>query len=266
MIRKIISRFRVYSAELLYCLHAGVRLKDKLVLCVETVWFHLHHNRPGLTLEARVKIGGLRPLLRMRRYGGDTFIFHEVLRCGVYDFPESKLAERPQVLVDLGANIGLATLSIVSRFPDVRAVCVEPHPENAQLLRHNLRCLGDRATVIEAAVSDHSGHLDLAVAAEHYNASVVRGSSEVVRVRALTVEEVMSEAGISFIDVLKMDIEGAELALLEGRPQWLEKVRLILAELHGPRQREMIGWISEAGFEVQCDGCQVIAWRKSNSL
>ncbi|MES2597870.1 MAG: FkbM family methyltransferase [Verrucomicrobiota bacterium] len=262
MIQKIASRLGVYLSEFAHCLRIGVTLRDKLLLLRETVWFHLHHNRPGLVLEARVKIGKLHPLLRMRRYGGDTFIFHEVLRCGVYDFPESRLGAKPQVVVDLGANIGLATLSIVSRFPGARAVCVEPHPENAQLLRHNLQCLGDRAMVIEAAVSDHSGYMDLAMAAEHYNASLVRGGSEIVRVKALTMEEVMSEAGITTIDVLKMDIEGAELALLENRPQWLEKVRLILAELHGPRQKEMIGWISEAGFEVRCDGSQITAWRK----
>jgi FkbM family methyltransferase len=261
VIKKIFFRLFVYLAEFAFCLRAGDALRDKLVLLHETAWFHARHNRPGQTLLARIKIRSLRPLLKMRRYGGDTFIFHEVLRCGVYEFPEDLLRDEARVIVDLGANIGITALSLAARFPQARLVCVEPLPENADLLKHNMRCLETRAVVIEAAVSDRSGFIDLAIAEEHYNASLVRSSGKVLRVQAVTMDEIMNQTGITSIDVLKMDIEGAELMILEGRPRWLDRVKVLLAELHGPRQDEMCRWITEAGFQMKRDGCQITAWR-----
>lgn len=260
---KLLTRPAVYLAEMIFCVRVGVSLKDKLALLCETVWFHLQHNRPGKMIEASVEVGALRPRLKLRRYGGDIFIFHEVLRCAVYSFPVDRLPAGARVIVDLGANIGLAALSLKARHPQARVVCVEPHPENAQLLRHNLQCLGDSVTILEAAVSNCTGAIQLALATEHYNASLVRtGGKEKVTVNALPMEEIMRRTGIDTIDVLKMDIEGAELLILEGRPAWLHKVRVLLAELHGPRQEEMRTWLREAGFQVESDGSQITAWRQ----
>lgn len=261
MIAKVTSRARIYLEELIFCFHVGVSLRDKLALMLESAWFHLHHNRAGKMLEAQVKVGGLQPSLRMRRYGGDIFIFHEVLRCGVYDFPCDVLNAEPKVVVDLGANIGLSALQLASRFPGARLVCVEPHPENAQLLRHNLACLGDRARVVEVAVADRAGKIGLSLEAEHYNASLVRDGTEVVEVAALTMNDVMQISGITEIDLLKMDIEGAEYLILKSRPEWLSHVTLLLAELHGPHQSEMISWLRDSGFRVKADGSQITAWR-----
>lgn len=260
-VTKLLTRPLTYFGELGFCLRAGATWQDKLTLAVETIWFHLEHNRLGKVFETTVKIGDLRPRLRMRRYGGDIFIFHEVLGSAVYSFPEKRLPGG-LVIVDLGANIGLTALSLKARYPQARVVCVEPHPENAALLRHNLQCLGDSATILEAAVSATNGTIQLMLATEHYNASVVRAGAEAVAVSALTMEEIMRCAGISTIDILKMDIEGAELSILERRPAWLQKVRVLLAELHGPRQDEMQAWLREMGFQVECEGSQLKAWRQ----
>lgn len=257
----LFQRLSVYLAEFWFCLCSGDTLRDKMVLLIETASFHVRHHRPGRMIEAVVRIGSLRPSLRLRSYGGDMFIFHEVLRCRVYDFPSEKLPQAPRVILDLGANIGLTTLTLAARFPDAHIVCVEPHPENARLLRHNLRCLEGRVTIIEAAVSDRSGMLELALDVEHYNASLVRQSERSVRVEVLTPEDVLRRAGVEAADLVKMDIEGTEHQLLVGKPAWLKPVQVLLAELHGPHQKEMIGWLEDDGFHLQVDGGQVLAWR-----
>jgi FkbM family methyltransferase len=257
----IFSRLWVYLAEFVFCVRVGVGLRDKWILLVETAWFHLHHNRPGRTLTARVRIGPLHPRIKMRRFGGDIFIFHEVLRCGVYDFPSRILTQEPKVIVDLGANIGLTSLTLAARFPTASLVCVEPHPENAELLRHNLQALGDRATLIEAAVAEKEGSIRLALDTEHYNASLVRSTAHTVEVNALTMESLMMQVGLSEIDLLKMDIEGAEYLILKNRPAWLQRVQVLLAEFHGAHQAEMIQWLRESGFQLEIDGSQITAWR-----
>jgi len=258
---KAFSRAKVYSAECLFCWKVGLTLRDKLTLLIETVWFHLQHNRPGRVLHAQIQLGPLQPLLWLRRYGGDIFIFHEVLGLGVYDFPADRLKASPKVIVDLGANIGLTTLALAARFPKAQFLCVEPHPENAELLRHNLVCLGDRAQVIEAAVADATGSLQLTIATEHYNASLLHQGIGTQEVAALTVPDLLSQAKIQQMDLLKMDIEGAEFLILKNQPAWLQPVQLLLAELHGPHQAEMVQWLREAGFEINLEGSQITAWR-----
>jgi FkbM family methyltransferase len=258
---KIIQRPLCYLAELGFCLRVGCGLRAKLALMAETLTFHLKHNRLGGRIQAQVRIGSLRPHLMMRTYGGDIFIFHEVLKEKVYQINASRLSAPPQVIVDLGANIGLTTLLLAAQFPEARFICVEPHPENVELLRHNLRCLGDRAQIIHAGIADKPGTMQLSLAAEHYNASLVRGGDEGIEVRTITMDDLFREAGIDRIDLLKMDIEGAEALILPGRPRWLCEVDVLLAELHGKDQDKLVGYILDAGFQIDLEGSQVSAWR-----
>lgn len=258
---KYLQRPLCYLAEFRFCLRIGKSWRDKLSLLQETALFHLRHNRPGGEVEATVHLTTLAPRLRLRTYGGDIFILHEVLNAQVYQLRPEWLKTAPQVIVDLGANIGLTALMLADQFPEARVICVEPHPENVLLLRHNLQCLGSRATIIQAAVADQPGTMRLALATEHYNASLVRDSEEGVEVRTLTVDDLCQEADIDKIDILKMDIEGAEKLILAGQPAWLSKVDVLLAELHGSHQDEMVRDIENAGLHVQLKGSQVSAWR-----
>ena len=45
--------------------------------------------------------------------------------------------------------------------------------------------------------------------------------------------DVLTAEGVNHVDVMKVDIEGAEKMLLTGSPDWLQKVDLMLIELHG---------------------------------
>lgn len=228
---KVFNRLRRYLKEVGYALRVGVTLKDKFALAFWTLAFHARLGG-GQTMEAAVRIGGLTPRLRLRVGGGDLFILYEILMDGVYNVPVARLLGEPKIIVDLGANVGIAALAMAAQFPKARVVCVEPHPETAALLRYNLACLGDRANAIEAAVSGEPGIIRLNLATEHYNASVVLNSANGVNVRAMTIEQVMVETGICQIDILKMDIEGAEKLILPAQPHWLQSVGFLTVELH----------------------------------
>lgn len=257
----VLQRLGSYLKEALFCFKAGDGVADKWRLLVATFDFHLHKDSTRV-YEARIKLGPLRPLIRLRGGGGDMFIFHEVLGDEVYDLPPGALEGPPQTIVDLGANIGMSTLLFASRFPQARIVCVEPHPDSAKLLRFNTASLGDRVTVVEAAIASEPGTLRLALANEHYNASQVRRSDRSVEVQAVTMDQVITQAAMPHIDLLKMDIEGAERLILSAMPAWLRSVGLILGELHDYSFTDMQRDVGFAGLIVAGKGdSQVVASR-----
>jgi len=253
----LIHKTYVYLKECIFCLQAGVRPVDKINLALKTLAFHLNkrNQRQPRLIEACVKIGRLAPRLRMRDVGGDMFIFHEVLTYGVYQVQPKWLQRRPETIVDLGANIGLTSLFMASQYSSAKIVAVEPHPESAALLRHNLGCLGQRARVWEAAVSDHTGEARLNLANEAYNASLLRESARHVQVRAVSMNEILGKEQISRIDILKIDIEGAERNLLAHSPVWLKKVGFMMIEMHeGYGFPELTRDLEPAGLAVHRQG------------
>lgn len=137
-------------------------------------------------------------------------------------------------ILDLGANIGTATVYLSRLFPQAEIACVEPSPYNTPLLKRAVALNGIRARVFEAAVGAESGTVNLNIAAHPECNSVypVEGSSKTVQVPALSVPEIMSEMGWDTIDVLKLDIEGAEKDVLRRNNSWLSKVRIITGESH----------------------------------
>ena len=244
----------------------GVRPYDKINLIAKTLAFHLNKRdqHPPRPIEASVRIGNLKPRLRMRDSGGDMFIFHEVLNYKVYQMKPEWLQRVPETIIDLGANIGLTSLFLASQYSHAKNVAVEPHPESAALLRHNLACLGERARVWEAAVSDQTGEVRLNLTNEAYNASLLRNSTRSVPVRVVTMSEILEKEQIDRIDILKIDIEGAERKILANSPEWLRKVDLMVIEMHeGYGFPELERDLGPAGLKIHRQGvAQAMAVRQ----
>jgi len=147
---------------------------------------------------------------------------------------ELQAADVKRVL-DLGANIGTATLFFAESFPDAEFACVEPSPDNQVALRELIRLNRLRATVFEGAVGTDSGEADLHLGcgADMFSLTPVTPSGERLRVTQFTVPEIMAALGWNDIDLLKIDIEGYEKTLFRGNNAWLSRVRVIVGEAHG---------------------------------
>jgi FkbM family methyltransferase len=142
----------------------------------------------------------------------------------------------PRVIVDAGANIGMATLYFARTFPKAKVIAIEPEPSNFALLQRN--CAGlENVTLIEGALWPTPGTLIIEDEdAEKWGMSVTEASSMPGRagsISAITIPEILKRFAISEIDLLKLDIEGSERDLFLGSPQdWLGRVAMISIELH----------------------------------
>lgn len=137
------------------------------------------------------------------------------------------------LIIDAGANVGLFSLWLLEAHPQVRAVAIEPGPENLRHLRSNLAAHEGQVVVIAAALAGSSGRgfLD-----EGHGRSVDhRLSDSGTSVHLRTLQDVIDEVAPHRepIDLLKMDIEGGEADVLEALPEaYLCRIQRIALEFH----------------------------------
>jgi len=161
-----------------------------------------------------------------RRQGSDRASFEHVFG-GAY---ELDVPSEPKLIVDLGANAGYASVFFALRYPSARVIAVEPVPENAKLARRNVSRLG-RVDVVEAAAWPRPARLRLVDPGKGFWGMRVSEDAS-GEIAAVTIPDLLNRAGADRIDILKVDIEGAEAELFSENTAWLERVDLLVLELH----------------------------------
>lgn len=141
------------------------------------------------------------------------------------------LQPAPQRIIDGGANFGLASLTFSHRWPDAAIVAIELERGNFELATRNCASRAN-IDVRHAALWGSSGRVAVANrdAAAHSFRAAVSDADE--SVRAYRVGELLDELGWDTVDVVKLDIEGAERSVLLDARAWLPRVRHLLVELH----------------------------------
>lgn len=150
------------------------------------------------------------------------------------------LAE-PLVILDMGANIGLSAVFFLNAFPKARVLALEPDKENFLMCKNNLLPYGERALLFQGAVWSRPTTLRLVKAAFGDGLEWATQVDELTeedeasdRVQAWDVQSLIDKTGCSTVDLLKIDIERAELIVFGGAAnRWLKRIRNICIELHG---------------------------------
>lgn len=123
----------------------------------------------------------------------------------------------PETILDLGSNVGMSVLYFHSRYPDARIIGVEPSHESFVRLRRNTRELSN-VDLIRAAAVGTSRHVELVVAEESWASSIHgdHANQRVEHVTGLTIEQIIGDSGWERADLIKMDVEGSEVEILEN--------------------------------------------------
>ena len=204
----------------------------------------------------------VRSEVSLREVGSDIHTFTEVFKEQVYRDLLQQVGQC-RTAIDLGANIGLAALYFTSHYAECELLAVEPHPGTYQMLNRNLRYLirERRCRTLNAAVW---GKEAILVGAsldepEHYSTFAMHeagdpnaAEAQIPQTRGLSMPAIIAESGFAAIDILKVDIEGAEVELFKGDVGWLSLVRAIAIEFHDD-SREVSGFdrlMRDHGFRV----------------
>ncbi|MGA2806276.1 MAG: FkbM family methyltransferase [Acidimicrobiales bacterium] len=152
--------------------------------------------------------------------------------------------------IDIGANIGLYTLLAAHLVaPGDTVVAVEPSPREQVSLRRNLAVNGQLAVRVRTeALGRADGTATLHVTDASHSGQNTLGAPvyartkviDEIEVRVTTFDRLVNEEGLERIDVVKIDVEGAEELVLQGGEASLRRFRpLVLLELQDPSLRTL---------------------------
>jgi FkbM family methyltransferase len=190
----------------------------------------------------------------------------EELFTGTFELNERRFVERfvkpGMIVLDVGAHAGYYTLltsKLVGR--SGRVFAFEPSPRERQRLLQHLRLNRCRNVTVErVALSDRRGDgelfvFDRATGCNSFHPGDTRGAHRVT-VPVTTLDELFAAGVFTTVDVVKMDIEGAELSALRGAERIFRDVRpALLCEVHdkrtapwGYRARDIIDVVAAWGY------------------
>jgi FkbM family methyltransferase len=164
----------------------------------------------------------------LRTHAGDLSILYEVFWQQAYNLAPLR-GEQFRTVVDVGANVGLAALFFLQKFPVSRLICLEPEPGNFRLLEHNLR--GTPAVPVRAALSATDGTVRIDSSAQAYNAKI-SADTGTTEVAAVCMRTLLRTHNLTWVDLLKIDIEDYEQQVFAGSTEWLAQVNTLLIEIH----------------------------------
>lgn len=193
---------------------------------LQIIWFRVFRARPDVMVECRTATFGT-----FRWNAKRDWVITHFFTPQVEIFSPGGNIEI-HTIVDLGANIGTETLRFALLYPSARIVAVEAAGENFGTLAFNTRARAN-ITPIHAAIWSHPAKLALTGDqhnSQSWHAEEVTGDT--FDIRGITFEEIMAENGIGEIDILKVDIEGAEKELFsDACASWIGRVKCIVMEV-----------------------------------
>ena len=217
--------------------------------------FALNEIRPGkVTASYRLRAEVVSIVLR--HHTPDVLVLDEVFSQREYEFPTSVkdvLAGESNTItvVDLGANIGLFGAFVLTQYPDASIVAFEPDPANAVIHARAIEANPTkRWTLVQAAAAAAPGTMRFS-SGDFTRSHAAHAGEDAIEVAA---EDVLPR--IRGADLVKIDIEGGEWALLDD-PRFAEtEARAVVLEYHpencpgldpqAEAERAFVG----AGFEV----------------
>lgn len=168
----------------------------------------------------------------------DTPLYFNVGVAGVYE-PHitslfRKLLRRGMTVLDVGTNAGWFTLiSARAVGPSGRVLAFEPEPGNYAALTENLRLNGfANVTPYDVALFDREGVLPLSLSAtaSAWHSMVLPVGEASVPVRTIRLDRLLDDAPVAHVDLLKVDVEGAEPNVLLGASETLAKTDHLILE------------------------------------
>ncbi len=180
-----------------------------------------------------------------------------------------RLVTQDAVVIDAGANVGLLALACAAwTGANGRVLAFEPSSREFGRLAEHVRLNGfDQLEIHQHALGAEAGTQELKVAESRYSGLNTLGSTlaydgvavaAIERVEVLTIDGVVARRRLTRLDVIKLDVEGAELEVLRGAADTIRRFRPVIVfealasalASHGRTTRELSDFINSLGYDL----------------
>jgi len=221
---------------------------------------HAVGSRLGLVVPVRAEGGW------WIRIPDDHVLYH--LTRGSYEPQEIRffrsMLKPGDTALDIGANFGLYTILAAKQVGrEGRVLAFEPNPNSLRYLRLNILLnRQSRIEVVPVALSNEEGETEfICVSQGAYSALKVGetpGTTSAIRVRQTTLDAIAAAESLYLVDFVKMDVEGAELLVLQGGEEFFSRIPrpLVMCEFndnraapYGHTSRDVYQWLRDRDYE-----------------
>ncbi len=142
---------------------------------------------------------------------------------------------QPKLILDCGSNIGCSAVYFALKYPNAQIYCVEPQKDNFTLLQKNTQYYPN-IHLVKSALWGKETFIRVQEEGRHPTDYMTfeTTADDPAAFKTITVAKLLKDSGFNEIDLLKIDIEGAEKEVF-GAPhadRWLSKVKVLAIELH----------------------------------
>ena len=225
--------------------------------------FKIYFLNPNKNKEYQIHLKCAKYPFYIRGNSSDKLVVDQVFYQKDYDI---SLDFDPKVILDCGANIGLASIFFKNKYPNSTVISIEPEKDNFSILTKNLMPYNN-------IYSEKKG-----LWSESCNLEIIQGEDNLPwsfyvkptaikadnTIEAISIFEIIKEYKLKEIDILKIDIEGSEENLFEKNvEEWLPFVKVIIIELHDRfmplSSRPFFDTLSKNKFSIYFKGENIIA-------
>jgi len=194
-----------------------------------------------------------------RTCSSDMVLIYEILLKSElnreYYFPKEI---KPKIIFDIGGNIGITAIYLANIFPESIIYSFEPLQENFEILKKNAANyknikvfnfgLGSKSGSFKVFLSDDKNNFGGVSFKDSVEGNLDYSNTECI---VKNINDFISEEGISSVDLIKIDTEGAEFEILTTfNKEYLDKTSWITGELHGNRDFELLNFLDISGFSI----------------
>ena len=207
----------------------------------EYTFYYRKYGKGGLKLYSninrkandifKVRIKDILHPFYLRGNSTDIHVFEQV-----FSFKQYKIGYNftPKYIFDLGANTGLASVYFKNIYPDVTIIALEPDQSNFDMLLKNTSA-HKNIHCYKGGIWNKNTNLEILDIGKGKWAFVTKEIEHKSKdsIEAVTINGLMDKFNIPSVDILKLDVEGAEKEVFEGdHAKWLPYVKAMIVELH----------------------------------
>lgn len=240
----ISEKFKIFKYSIGYYLvkHTPQQLKDRFFFTSEALERGIDLRINKSNFEFTYSVNGAALNFSLDSKETDILIFNHIIIKEEYKTIIEIMRSNKipcNTMIDAGANIGLTGLYFKAFFPEVNIVALEPNAANFSRLNNHIEINNlKNITLLNKGLWSHTTRLkgdNSFRGGESWSFRLVDAlDHEEALIEAVSIQDLIKEYSLTYIDFLKIDIEGAEKEIFkdESALDWLKCTKLIAIEIH----------------------------------